>query len=83
MQGNRIREFRTEKGMTLSHFSELTGVSIGYICHLEKGTRNNPSMQIMEKISKCLNKSVSEIFFNNEKWILLRIMNKYYYTKIK
>lgn len=66
MYKNKIREIRNEKGITLEHLSRLTGISIGYICHLEKGTRNNPSMQIMEKISKSLSKTIGEIFFNGE-----------------
>ena len=64
MYKNRIREIRTEKGMTLEYLSRISQVSIGYLCHLERGTRRNPSMKIMEKISECLDKSVSEIFFN-------------------
>ena len=49
--------------MTLNKLSELSGVSMGYICHLEKGTRKNPSKEMMEKIAKALDKSVIEIFF--------------------
>lgn len=64
MQKNKIKEIRKEKGITLKYLSELAGVSTGYICHLEKGSRSNPSMHIMEKISESLNKSVSEIFFD-------------------
>lgn len=66
MQRNRIREFRRNSGMTLKYLSEIADVSVGYICHLEKGTRTNPSMNIMEKIAKGLNKSISEIFFDSE-----------------
>ena len=64
MYKNRIREIRMEKGMTLEYLSRISQVSIGYLCHLEIGTRTNPSMRIMEKISECLGKSISEIFFN-------------------
>ena len=64
MYKNRIREIRMEKGMTLEYLSRISQVSIGYLWHLERGTRTNPSMRIMEKISECLGKSISEIFFN-------------------
>ena len=64
MYKNRIREIRMEKVMTLEYLSRISQVSIGYLCHLERGTRTNPSMRIMEKISECLGKSISEIFFN-------------------
>jgi len=60
---NQVKKARREKGMTLVKLSELSGVSVGYLCHLEKGTRKNPSIEIMEKISKALNKPITEIFF--------------------
>ncbi len=59
---NNIRKYRIEKGYTLEKFAELVGVSTGYICHLEKGTRKNPSYEVMKKISERFNKSISEIF---------------------
>ena len=49
--------------MTLRKLADLSGISVGYLCHLEQGTRKNPSLGVMEKISKSLNKSVAEVFF--------------------
>lgn len=66
MYRNKIKETRKEQGLTLMQLAEITGISAGYICHLEKGTRKNPSAQMMEKISLALNKSVREIFFVEE-----------------
>jgi len=63
MYKNRIKEIRKSQGLTLIELAEVTGISAGYICHLEKGTRKNPSAYVMEKISIALNKSVYEIFF--------------------
>jgi XRE family transcriptional regulator of biofilm formation len=63
MYKNQVKKAREEKGMTLVKLSEISGVSVGYLCHLEKGSRKNPSIEIMEKISKALNKSITEIFF--------------------
>ena len=34
-----------------------------YLCHLERGTRKNPSREVMERISKALQKSIAEVFF--------------------
>ena len=64
MYKNKIKETRNKQGITLIEIAEVTGISAGYICHLEKGTRKNPSAQIMEKIAKALNKSVQELFFD-------------------
>ncbi len=63
MYHNQIKKEREERGMTLLKLSELSGVSVGYLCHLERGSRKNPSVGIMEKISTALNKSITEIFF--------------------
>lgn len=59
---NKIKTIREEKGMTLVDLSNLSGVSVGYLCHLELGSRNNPSLGVMEKISKALNKSIADVF---------------------
>ena len=63
MYTNKIREIRRKKGYTLEYVSTVAGISIGYLCHLEKGTRNNPSAQIMAKIAEALEESVSSVFF--------------------
>lgn len=64
MYRNKIKETRKKQGITLMQLAEITGISAGYICHLEKGTRKNPSAQMMEKIATALNKSVQEVFFD-------------------
>ncbi len=63
MKYNHLKEIRKNKGLTLTKLADLTGVSAGYLCHLEKGSRTNPSMDVMSKIAEALNKSVTEIFF--------------------
>ena len=60
---NKIKRIRIEKGMTMEKLAEVANVSPGYICHLEKGTRKNPSIEVMNKISKALDKSIEEVFF--------------------
>ena len=64
MYYNKLKSIRKEKGMTLEELSELCGVSAGYLCHLENGSRNHPSIEVMEKIAKALNNTIFEIFFN-------------------
>ena len=64
MYKNKMREIRTSQGLQLKELAQKTGITAGYLCHLEKGTRVNPSLQIMTKIAKALNKDVTEIFFN-------------------
>lgn len=63
MYQNRMQQIRKQKGITLTNLSIKTGISIGYLSHLEKGTRKNPSIEMMDKIAKGLDKSVSDVFF--------------------
>ncbi len=63
---NRLRKLRKQYGLTLEQMSNITGISIGYLSHLELGTRNNPSMEIMEKISFALGKDLVEVFFSDK-----------------
>jgi len=58
-----LKKVRKEKNITLEQLSKITGISIGYLCHLEQGTRKNPSIEVMEKLSKALEKDVAELFF--------------------
>lgn len=63
MYTNNLRKIRKSKNLTIQELSELSGVSMGYICHLEKGSRQNPSREIMQKISKVLGEPIIKIFF--------------------
>ena len=60
---NNLRKIRKSKNLTIQELSDLSGVSMGYICHLEKGSRKNPSREIMEKIAKVLEEPIVKIFF--------------------
>lgn len=64
MYKNKIRQYRKQKGMNLDEMAKKIGISTGYLCHLEKGTRKNPSTQIMDSISKILDKTVADLFFS-------------------
>ncbi len=64
MYNNRMKEIRISKGISLKELALETGISIGYLCHLEKGTRRNPSVQIMDKIAYALDSSILEVFFS-------------------
>lgn len=63
---NRIKEIREEEGITQYELAEMSKLSIGYICHLERGTRGNPSYKTMFKISSALKRQVQEVFIINQ-----------------
>lgn len=60
---NNLKKIRKSQNLTIKELAEISGVSIGYICHLEKGTRKNPSRSVMEKIAKALGEPIIKIFF--------------------
>lgn len=64
MYKNRIKEYRTKRGLTLKEVADKCGISAGYLCHLEKGKRDNPSTEVMENIAIVLGRSIPEIFFS-------------------
>lgn len=62
---NKIKQFRSEAGMTVRGLSELAGVAVGYLSALENDTDSvvNPTKEVMERISTALGKTVPEVFF--------------------
>lgn len=63
MNINNLKKIRQEKNMTIRDLAEKSGVSIGYICHLERGTRKNPTIEVIEKLAKALGEPAIKIFF--------------------
>ena len=63
MYKNKIKKYRKEKKMTLKDIADVSGISVGYLSHLEIGSRGNPSREVMEKISSALEKTIPEVFF--------------------
>ena len=60
---NNIHAIRRSKGITLRDLSLSAGLSVGYLSHLENGTRSNPSLQTMTRICIALGKPLSEVFY--------------------
>ena len=63
MYKNNIKKIRREREMRLVDLAEKSHISVGYLSHLENGSRANPSRWVMENISFTLRKSVAEVFF--------------------
>ena len=63
MYRNKIRKYRKERRLTLKELAEKSGISAGYLSHLENGSRDNPSMEVMENISIILNKSITDTLY--------------------
>lgn len=63
MYQNKIKQYRIEKQMTMKELARKAGISSGYLCHLEKGNRQNPSRKVMQNIADVLEKTIAEVFF--------------------
>jgi transcriptional regulator with XRE-family HTH domain len=58
--GKKLRELRTEAGLSQERLGELTGLDRTYISGIERGVRN-PALKNMEKLAKALKVRVSEL----------------------
>ncbi len=56
MLGNRIRIFRSERGLTLSQLAKMSGLSASYLSTIERGLKK-PSVPALKQISESLNVS--------------------------
>ena len=77
MIGKNIVKIRKEKGLTLSQLAEKADVSKSYLSNIERHIKQNPSIQVMEKIATVLdvdlNTLLEESLENNksevQEWI--------------
>jgi len=56
-----LKRIRLKKNLSLDKLAKLTGVSKSYIASLEKGRRSNPTIEIIDKLSKALNVTRDEL----------------------
>ncbi|OZU88812.1 transcriptional regulator [Virgibacillus indicus] len=61
MIGEKIKNLRQDKKMSLSELAERAGVAKSYLSSIERNLQTNPSIQFIEKISKVLNVSVNDL----------------------
>lgn len=61
MIGNRVKQLRQEKKMSLSELALKAGVAKSYLSSLERNLQTNPSIQFLEKIASVLGVPVDSI----------------------
>lgn len=59
----RIKEVRIKKQISLKRLSEQTDISRAYLYDLENNRRVNPSLRILEDISKILEVNIKDLFY--------------------
>lgn len=75
MDGLRIRELRTEQGMTLSQLASQSSLSEGTISQVERGL-TDPSLETLRKISRVLNVPLFQLFNQDEAPSRLTVLRK-------
>ncbi len=58
----RIAYLRTEKGFSVNHLADISGVSQSYLREIEMGNYKNPSVDILDAICDALGLSLREFF---------------------
>ena len=61
MIGANIKKYRVAKGMTLTELAERSNVSKSYLNNLERNKKNNPSINVLFRLSNELNVGVYQI----------------------
>ena len=54
MLGTKIRQLRKEKGLSLGELADRADCAKSYLSDIERGVRDNPSIQFLEKIGAVL-----------------------------
>lgn len=63
---NQIKKYREIKELSIHELARRTELTPSYISNLEKGKRDNPSKETMDKVAKELGQTVSKIFYPEE-----------------
>lgn len=79
MIGNMISMIRKEKGITKTELSQITGINIGHLTHIEKGERN-PSHKALYSICEALDVPFEELLHTYDKTLTIE-HERYNYLK--
>ncbi|WP_090085078.1 helix-turn-helix domain-containing protein [Lentibacillus persicus] len=61
MIGEKIKQMRQEKKMSISELAEKAGVAKSYLSSIERNLQTNPSIQFIEKVSAVLGISANDL----------------------
>jgi len=61
MIGNNVKQILEEKNISMYRLSKITGISSSYISEMISGKYNNPSADILQKLSTALGVSVTKL----------------------
>lgn len=62
MIGKNLKKIRLKNGLSINELSRMSEVNASYISAIERGVKNNPSQDILKKLSQALDVSINEFF---------------------
>lgn len=65
--GDRLREVRRARAMTLAQVADVVKLSVSYLSDLERG-RTNPSMDTLEQLAACYGLPAIDLLANVDGW---------------
>ncbi|MGG1686652.1 helix-turn-helix domain-containing protein [Pseudalkalibacillus sp. NRS-1564] len=66
MISENIKKYRGEKSLSLTELAKRSNVSKSYLSSLERDIKQNPSINIIERIANVLEVDVQDIFSENK-----------------
>lgn len=66
MIGQRIKQYRLQRKLSLSELAERAGIAKSYLSSIERNLQSNPSIQFLEKIAGVLNIPVNTLIHDDE-----------------
>ena len=63
--GEKLHQLRTDRQLNLRQLAEMSGVSAGTLCGIEKG-RTNPSVSVLYAVASALSVPISYFFDRND-----------------
>lgn len=64
IDGAKVRRLRKALGLTLEQLGDITGISTSFICDIEKGRKNQPSLHNATRIAHTLGVPIEELLEN-------------------
>lgn len=59
--GTYVRQSRTQQGMSQRELADAAGLSRSYVCDIERGRGNEPSLNTLDKLANALGSSRSDL----------------------
>lgn len=63
----RLRMIRKAKGLSQIRVADAAEITPAYLCELEKGSKNNPGFNVLQKLAVALGVTVVELLDDREK----------------